>query len=239
MSTQTRASELIAAIKSEWGMTNQKLADMLGRSEKMVRKIQRGDVPAVKYETALREIYDNGAPEHQPPRPRTKAGKLVKVRGKAGEKAVLPPDPPGKYRELPRRGKAVVSRQAVGKGSYRSTYAAPKTKRAKGRGVVNNQILSDLRSEARGQARGRKRVKFTAVTSSGRVIPVGAKGGYSVSDALKAVNKSGAALDWMGKQVAGRYAETSGGRVNIVGWEMTTYYAGGDEPQHDSNTGSI
>lgn len=223
---QQSAAELIAKVKREWGLSNRALGEMLGRSEAMIRKIQRGDVPAKKYEKALTEIYDDGRPTHRPSRPRTKSGKLVRVRGHKGEQSVLPPDPPGRYMDLPKRGKATVSRQALGPGSRKSVYMAPKTKNAKGRADVNRQILVDLRNEAKGQARGKKRVKFQAVTSTGRIISVGEKGGYSVSKALHAVRSKGdAPLDWMADQVQDRYSETAGKGVTIVGWEMTSYYA--------------
>jgi hypothetical protein len=220
------AAKLIATVKAEWGLSNRALGEMLGRSEAMIRKITRGDVPAEKYERALKEIHDNGRPTHQPARPRTKSGKLVRVRGHRGEHSVLPPDPPGRYMDLPKRGKATVARQALGPGSRKSTYMAPKTKNAKGRVAVNQQILTDLRGEAKGQARGKKRIKFEAVTSTGRIITVGEKGGYSVSAALKAVRDTGGSpLDWMSKQVQDRYSGTSGKGVTIVGWSMTSYYA--------------
>lgn len=223
---QSEAAKLIVQAKEEWGLSNRAIGEMLGRSEAMIRKIQRGDVPAAKYEKALTEINNDGRPTHQPSRPRTKAGKLVRVRGHQGKHSVLPPDPPGRYMDLPKRGKAMVSRQALGPGSRKSVYMAPKTKNAKGRTDVDRQILSDLRNEAKGQARGKKRVKFQAVTSTGRIITVGEKGGYSVSKALSAVrSKDGSPLDWMAGQVQNRYPETTGKGVTIVGWEMTSYYA--------------
>lgn len=221
----SKIGKLISKVKTEWGLSNRGLGEMLGRSEAMIRKIERGDVPAEKYEKALTEIYDDGRPKHQPSRPRSKSGKLVKVRGSKGKHSVMPPDPPGRYMDLPKKGKATVARQALAPGSRRSTYMAPKTKRAKGRAEVNNQIMRDLRGEAKGQARGQKRVKFEAVTSEGRIITVGEKGGYSVSAALKAVNTSSSALDWMSSQVQDRYGSTTGKSVNVVGWNMTTYYA--------------
>lgn len=230
MSQRSEAAELIENIRETYGMTNKGIAEMLGRDEKMVRKVRSGEVPGTVYVEALQNIYDNGTLNTpQPPRARTKSGKLVKVRGKRGQPSVTPNVNTGKYVDLPKRGRAEVAHQYLAPGSRRSTYAAPKTPRAKGRKAINEQIRADLRREAKGQRHGKKRVKFEVITASGRKMPVGAKGGYSMSAALKAVNAHGGEpLDWMSSQIADRYTQELQGNTTIVGWQMTTYYAGNE-----------
>lgn len=224
MSKQSEAAQLIEQARSRWGLSVSEMAEQMGRSPRMVRKIINGETSGSSYVPALRQTVKNGHPEVQPPRARRADGKLRNVRGRRGQKAVTPPERTGRYVDLPKRGKAASSVEALGPGARRSTYQAPKTKRAKGRAEINARIRRDLRNEAKGQARGRKRVKFEAITSTGRKVTVGAKGGYSISNALSAVNSSDDPLTWMGTQVENRYADTKG-KNTIVGWQMTTYYA--------------
>lgn len=231
MTEQTEAAQLINQARERWGLSVNEMAEQMGRSPRMIRKIMRGETAGESYVPSLRETVNNGHPEHQPPRARRADGKLRNVRGKKGKKGVAPPERKGRYVDLPKRGKATSTIEALGPGSRRSTFQAPKTKGAKGRKEINQKIAKALRDERGGTYRGRhgqfrsmKRVKFEAVTSTGRKVTVGSKGGYSLSDVRKGVESYGGdALGWMSTQVQDRYVDTQG-KVNIVGWQMTTYY---------------
>lgn len=231
MSEQTEAAQLITQARERWGLSVSEMAEQMGRSPRMIRKIMRGETSGTSYVPALRQTVNNGHPEKQPPRARRGDGKLRHVRGKKGQQSVTPPERKGRYVDLPKRGKATSTIEALGPGSRRSTFQAPKTKGSKGRKEINERIAKALKDERGGSYQGRggrfrsmKRVKFEAVTSTGRKVTVGAKSGYSLADVRKGVEShSGDALGWMATQVQDRYVDTQG-NVNVVEWKMTTFY---------------
>lgn len=203
------------------GVTVAEIARMLGRSERMVRKILNGETPGEAYRGAVTELYERGRVSVAPPRRRSKSGRVVPVRAKARGLRV-PDDAPAR----PKPGRFSEAMTPLAGGARQYEFTSPKTKDAKGRATANKTIVSRLRSAAKGQRWDRKKVKFVVRLSNGHSMTVGSKHGYQVSSVLGRSahgDFSGDALDWLKTQVQHRYPDLDKRGVVITDLTMTVY----------------
>jgi hypothetical protein len=202
------------------GVTISELARMLGRSERMVRKVINGETSGEAYRAAATELYERGRVSAAPPRRRGKAGKVVPVRASrsAGGGVRVPAEP------RPKRGRFSESLTPLAGGARQYEFGAPKTRDSKGRAQANATIVSRLRSAAKGQRWDRKKVKFDIRLSNGHAMTVGSKHGYQVSSVLgRSRGFEGDALGWLKTQVQHRYPDLDKAGVVITGITMTVY----------------
>jgi hypothetical protein len=99
------------------------------------------------------------------------------------------------------------------------------TKGTKGRDAGTQELLAKARQiKAQDTRWGERRVKFQAVFANGRVMEIGAHGGYSASNFLDAVKShKGDAISWLMDQGSGRYAGLDMKATPLTGVTMTVY----------------
>jgi predicted transcriptional regulator len=225
--------ELVQQVKASYGYTWAELGERLGRSEKMLRKVAKGESRGEAYRQALVDLYTHGEVRHLPARRRGKDGHIVPVRAKHGAETatVVPKDTVGAYKDLPKRGKFTVSRTDFPEGGRQIEVTMPKTKRAKGRTEGVHELERQIRNISKAQRRGDKRVKLQVIYDAGehkgRVMEIGSKSGYHASDILADVKKDhdGDMTAWILSQSTDRYPEFDIGRSPIVSVRMTVFNA--------------
>ena len=105
--------------------------------------------------------------------------------GEGEEGRMLPPERKGRLRRSPQERQSNFNVEALGPDLDAQHSKPRRRKGQRGRKEINQRIAKALRDERGGTYRGRhgqfrsmKRVKFEAVTSTGRKVTVGSKGGY-------------------------------------------------------------
>lgn len=232
-SDQLSPAELVAAIKSSYGFTWAELGQALGRSEKMLRKVATGQSSGQAYRQALTELYETGRVTHVPPRRRGKDGQLMPVRAKAGasQKLTVPKDESGTYEPRPRRGQFSSDTQHLPDGNRIHEIDMPKDRRAKGRAAGIQEMRRRIVNVAKGTKYRDKRIKLTAVfdvgDGRGRVVDIGAKGGYLANDIVADVRDQhgGNMSAWIASQIQDRYVNLDSGSAPLVKLTMTTFDA--------------
>lgn len=205
-------------------MTNREIANELQRDPRMVSKILRGETSGEAYRKTLTELVNTGSASTVPARRRRKDGSVVPVRAAGGEKSTTPPDTGGRYVAQPKRGAYSTRTSYMPEGGRIHEITLPKTKGTKGRGEGTQEILRRARSAAKSQAWGQKNVKFELTFANGRVMEVGSKGGYPVSDFLRKSKEFGNdAISWLMDQTAGRYSNLDVHKVPVTGVRMNVY----------------
>lgn len=207
-------AELIAYIKTTYGLSWTEMGQRIGRSDRLLRKIVTGHLSGHQYHQALTEWATTGSIVHPPPRARRKNGELIPVRAKkSAGVASVPPIEPGAHVRLPKRirpgtrsadlgpvertdpdtGQVTVERQDFPAANRVSTINIPPTppkspERGTARANGIKAVVDELRSITRSQARRDKRVKLRVVVDAGggrgRVVELGSKSGYHASDVL-------------------------------------------------------
>lgn len=224
--------DLVLHLKSSYGYTWKEMGERLGRSEKMLRKVAKGQSKGEVYREALTELYQGGEVTHKPARRKGKDGHIVPVRSKAGatEKTTVPEETGGTFKPLPKRGafKSTVTDLAEGGRLY--TVDMPKSARSKGRKAGIDSLKQHLRTISRSQAREDKRIKFQVtyqVNGEGRVMEVGAKSGYHASDVLSDVKTmhGGDMSAWLASQSEERYKNLDVASSPVVSVSMTVFSA--------------
>lgn len=224
-------AELVQRTKADFDMTWSDMAEQLGRSDRMVRKIARGETTGESYRRSLTELYSRGEVEHLTPRRRTKDGKLAPVRSKRGtdEKSHVPDDTRGVRAAPVKRGRYSSRTQHFGHGNRRHVITMPRSENTtKGRERGLGTVVDKLRSVTRSQARKDKRVGFkvTMEDEQGqrRTYEIGSKSGYHSSDVTSDIRSihGGNVESWISSQMAGHYPDVGG---KLVGVEMQEFNA--------------
>lgn len=224
--------ELVLAAKEKYEMTWAEMGQMMQRSEKMMRKVAQGQSSGESYRAALIELYTQGAVGKPTPRRRSKSGKIVAVRAKKG-KMRTPEEVvrPGAWEDRPKRGRfAVAETQLLADGGRLHSIEMPKTQGSQGRKKGLKTIKDRLLRISRGQAHKDKRVKFRIAIDTGegkaRVMDVGSKNGYMVSDILSDVRilHNGDLDAWIRSQAGQRYLDTDVAnspvvRIETIEWD--------------------
>lgn len=218
MSTPQRPRMTIAELtnqaKQAYGLTWRTMADQLGRSEKMLRKLARGEVAGESYRQSLTELYEQGQVKTLTPRRRRRDGTLAPVRSKRGstEKSRVPADTRGQRRPSVKRGKYGHETQHLPGGNLMSTTTMPKSKNSVGRKKGWRDVENELHriTSAASQAKQDKRVKINVVLESkdGKrsVVHLGSHSGYHASDVLADVRRDparGGVEGWVTGQLEG------------------------------------
>jgi len=197
------AAELIAELRA-FGMTQREIAENIGRSERMVRKIIRGETSGALYRECLQGVYDTGRQQRPVPRLTGKDGKPRRVRAKAGSKDKMRvPDDPATD---PKRSTWTKPRATYLQGGQRKyTWELPTTGDEAGKAALA-QAHRDMTDENRRRAQGRNRGKFRVNFTDGSSVLLGAKGGYKVSHMHKKLREQfgGDWNAWAKDQMANR-----------------------------------
>ncbi|WP_159701308.1 hypothetical protein [Arthrobacter sp. 18067] len=225
--------QLVQQVKEAYGYTWAEMGERLGRSEKMLRKVAKGETSGEAYREALSDLFTHGEVRRLPARRRAKDGHIVPVRAKRGaEKATyVPKDTVGAYKDVPRRGKFKVSRTDFPEGGRQLEVTMPKTARAKGRSAAVSELERQIRNVTKAQRRDDKRVKLEATFDvgggQGRVMSIGDKSGYHASDILADIKSDfgGDMVAWLVSQSKGRYEELDLKTSPIVSIRMTVFNA--------------
>ena len=244
---QQSPAELVAQIRSSYGLTWDELGATMGRSGRMMRKIARGETSGESYRAALTELNDSGRLEHRPPRRRSRDGSLVRVRAKAGSKSktVEPSDQDGltqpsvhqpgseergKPTHSPRRSYQ-SSTQYLPDGNRIHTVEMPKTHGAKGRERAAEDLRRQVANIARGTKHRDKRMRMEAVVDTGqgrtRRVTIGSKGGYLAGDVVSDVRdrSGGNMMNWLHTQMGQEYVSEMDSKARIVSVTVTTFNA--------------
>jgi hypothetical protein len=87
------------------GLSWPRIGEVLKRDPSGLRRVAAGKAPGANLQDALGEFVRTGKVTTTPPRRTTKAGEPIKVRGKAGQPSVVPPDAPmGTQAKAPAKG---------------------------------------------------------------------------------------------------------------------------------------
>ncbi|MDR2256182.1 MAG: hypothetical protein LBE25_09315 [Arthrobacter sp.] len=190
--TPQNAADLIISAREKFGLSIKDVAESLGRSPRMIRKVLSGESSGAAYVEALQYLNVKGTVREAPERRRNKAGKLVPVRvhesdadkakriAEGVEKA--PTAVPG-FKPPARFGHKVI----YGRDGNRIYESVMKPGSKPSQQRFSKQLVSDLRSIAKSQRTKDKRISFSMRTSDGQEINIGMKSGYFSSDVLARV----------------------------------------------------
>ncbi|MFC4372325.1 hypothetical protein [Citricoccus nitrophenolicus] len=214
MADEIPMADLIKRTKEVYGMTWREMGDQLGRSERMIRKIARGETSGETYRTSVTELYTHGSVDTLTPRRRAKDGHLVPVRAKQGAKQPTrtPKDTRGRRVGTNKRGRFSQSTTNLPDGNRLHHIEMPRSKgtgRQKGLKAFNDEMLKIARS----QARKDKRVKLTLTVEGAdgqrRQYQVGSKSGFHASDVRSDIRSDhgGSAEGWLTHQISSVYPD--------------------------------
>lgn len=187
---QLSIQELVQRSKEAYGLTWADMGHQLGRSEKMLRKLAKGQSPGENYRESLTELYEAGQVKHLTPRRRRKDGKLAPVRAKNSSetKSVSPVDTKGERAPSVKRGRFRHEIQNMAGGNRITTTEMPKSPGSLGRKKGWESVRDELRRVSKSQAKKDKRVKVKIVLEANdgerRIVSIGSKSGYHASDIL-------------------------------------------------------
>lgn len=230
MTDQLSMAELVKRTKEAYGMTWKEMADQLGRSDRMIRKIANGETSGETFRTSITELYEKGQVVTLTPRRRTKSGELARVRSKKGapEKSVIPVDTRGKRAPRVPRGKYSFRTHHLPAGNRLHEIEMPRTGRIgrkRGMEAFDNTMLKITRSQA--QADKRVKLSLTVEDPDGnrRRYEVGSKSGFHASDVRSDIRKDheGDPEAWLRTQLNYVYPDT--GNYRIVGVEINEHNA--------------
>lgn len=231
MSEKLPMAELVRRTKETYGLTWQDMAEQVGRSDRMLRKIARGETSGETFRQSLTELYERGQVETLPPRRRTKDGKLARVRSKrgAGQKSVTPADTRGKYAPTVKRGRFSHSMTALPEGNRLHHIEMPRTRRSEGRKKGLEAFDKTMLKIAKSQARADKRVKVSVTVEDEqghrRQYQIGSKSGFHASDVRSDIrtDHGGSPEGWFQRQLDAVYPDT--GSYTVVGVDINEHNA--------------
>lgn len=226
---QLTPAELVARVRSAYGLTWDELGAAMNRSPRMMRKVARGETSGESYRAALTELHETGAVSHVPKRRRNAAGKIVPVRAKRGaSKPTVTPRDARRGSSLARHSRTVMH---LPDGNRIVQIHLPKTVGSPERGAGLHTARMAIVNVARGSSRQDKRVHLRATVDIGgghtRTFDVGSKGGYLASDVVADVrDRNGGDIGgWIASQMGDRYARDAVTQGQLVGLTMTTFNA--------------
>lgn len=224
-------ADLVKQTKAAYGMTWQEMGDQVGRSDRMMRKIARGETSGESFRQSITELHDRGQVQHLTPRRRTKSGDLARVRSKGGtdQKSFIPADTRGTRAPDVKRGRFSHTTTALAEGNRLHHIELPRTKRSEGRKKGLEAIDQTLLRVTKSQARHDKRVKFTVTVEDDqghrRQYQIGSKSGYHASDVRSDIrtDHGGSLDDWFARQLDAVYPDT--GSYTVVGVDINEHDA--------------
>lgn len=233
MATDMSMAELVTKTKETYGMTWAEMGQQMGRSDRMIRKIARGETSGESFRASMTELYTKGQVETLTPRRRGKDGTLARVRSKRGsaQKSFRPTDTRGKRAPTQQRGRFSHQVRHMPEGGRLHAVELPKTKGSQGRKRGLEAIRSSMYriTSAQSQRHADKRVRMTVTyqdADGGRYqVPIGSKSGYHASDVLSDIRaKHGGSVEsWISSQAHAVYADM--GSDSIVGVQMNEHTA--------------
>lgn len=174
---QPTSQEMLNHLHSVDGLSWVRIGETLKRDPAGLRRIAAGKTPGLNLQASLGELVRTGTVTTTPPRRTTKAGEPVRVRGKAGQPSVVPPDAPmstqakapakgAKLRRAdlkkPPRGLAVVHNTPQAPRSILAPPEHPKPGASKFDEATNTHATGELyrmtipKTEGPGRERGRQ-----------------------------------------------------------------------------------
>ena len=224
-------AELVTQTKAAYGMTWKEMGDQVGRSDRMMRKIARGETSGESFRQSLTELHEHGQVEHLTPRRRGKSGELARVRSKRGteQKSIIPADTRGTRAPSVKRGRFSHTTTALPEGNRLHHIEMPRTVRSEGRKKGLAAIDQTLLRVTKSQARHDKRVKFTVTVEDDqghrRQYQIGSKSGYHASDVRSDIRSDhdGSIDDWFARQLDAVYPDT--GSYAVVGVDINEHDA--------------
>lgn len=224
-------AELVKRTKEAYGLTWHEMASQLGRSDRMIRKIARGETSGESFRLSVTELYDSGEVQHLTPRRRSKDGHLARVRSKRGseQKSVTPEDTRGKRAASVKRGRFSHTTTALPGGNKLHHIEMPKTPKSLGRKKGLEAIDRALLQVTKSQAKRDKRVKFSFTVEdkdgNRRVYEVGSKSGFHASDVRSDIRTDfgGSVEAWMDHQINSVYPDS--GSYAVVSVDINEHSA--------------
>lgn len=216
-------AELVTRTKHDYGMTWGEMASQLGRSDRMVRKLARGESSGESFRQSLTELYSSGRVDHLTPRRRNADQHLVPVRAKRGGDTTtrVPTDTRGRRMASVRRGRFnVAPTQHLGGGNRIEEIEMPakgKQGRKKAWAAFDEKMLRATQS----QAQKDKRVRVTIITQDAdgqrRSYEIGTKSGFHASDVRADIKSDhgGSSEGWAAYQLSAVYPDTGGSIVGV------------------------
>ena len=224
-------ADLVRQTKETYGLTWNDMAEQVGRSDRMLRKIARGETSGESFRQSLTELYERGQVETLPPRRRTKDGKLAKVRSKRGaeQKSITPRDTRGKYSPSVKRGRFSHSMTNLPAGNRLHHIEMPRSRRSAGRMKGLDACDKTMLKIAKSQARADKRVKVAVTVEDDqghrRQYQIGSKSGFHASDVRSDIrtDHGGSLEGWFQRQLDAVYPDT--GSYTVVGLDINEHNA--------------
>lgn len=231
MNAKIPMADLVRQTKETYGLTWQEMGEQLGRSDRMIRKIARGETSGESFRQSMTELYERGEVEHLTPRRRTKTGQLAKVRTKRGadQKSVIPADTRGRRARTVKRGRFSHTTTHLPEGNRLHNIEMPRTVRSAGRAKGLAAFDQTMLKIARSQARADKRIKVAVTVEDGqghrRQYQIGSKSGFHASDVRSDIRSDhgGSAEAWFQRQLDSVYPDT--GSYTVVSVEINEHNA--------------
>lgn len=224
-------ADLVKTTKETYGLTWKDMANQLGRSDKMIRKIATGETSGESFRRSITELYERGEVEHMTPRRRSKDGGLARVRSKSGaeQKSFIPEDTRGRRVEPVKRGRYSHTTTALAEGNRLHHIEMPKTPNSQGRKKGLAAIDRVLLQITKSQARRDKRVKFNVTVEDAegnrRLLEIGSKSGFHASDVRSDMrtDHGGSAEKWLDDEVNKVYRDL--GTFTVVSVDINEFSA--------------
>lgn len=235
-------AELVHRIKTTYHTSNRELAALIGRSEKLIRNLHHGKTPGENYRRTLIELYNDGTITHLTPRRRTKEGKLIRIRTKAGAKtpSTTPTDTQGTPQDKKPRARYKHTTQLLANGQRIHTTEMPPSPRAKGRTqgfkTVHDTLIKITRSQAHADKRVTPTITVQDPNGNRRILRIGTKDGYHASDILTDINHDhhGDTEAWAQQQLTHVYGSDNSKIVTITLNEYTAQRTKAQRKQQDA-----
>lgn len=222
--TKATIAELVHHIKTTYHTSNRELANLIGRSEKLIRNLHHGKTPGENYRRTLTELYTTGNIQHLTPRRRTKDGTLIRIRTKAGAKtpSTTPTDTQGTPQHKKTRTRYKHTTQLLANGQRIHTTDIPPSPRAKGRAkgfkTVHDTLIKITRSQAHHDKRVTPTITVQDPNGNRRTLRIGTKDGYHASDIVTDIKHDhhGDTEAWAQQQLTHVYGSDNSKIVTIT-----------------------
>jgi hypothetical protein len=213
----------LAQLKAASGMTHRQLAAAIGASgPEYVRKVIAGVKPGRNLAQAVEQLATRGRVVVPPKRRETASGTLARVRARETPEGVRSRVPEAARAPAHVRGQFGVGPTTFthGGAGRMVTVETPRSPRSLGRAQAGEAILDQVAAAAGRSHYGHGRhVSFRVEFADGRVVELGAKGGYRASSVKARMRAEGDnPLGWIAEDLIARgYApEDHGGIVAVT-----------------------